>query len=109
MIEFVLKMAAMTIVGLMVIPMTSDAAEPPAPDARVEQAAQAFALCDTKLSAADELKTALHAEAAGPDRLIGDRLAMQHDQRAQIRIQRYSYGCRDARMRLLKEQFRTAQ
>ncbi len=109
MIEFALKMVAMAMIGLMILPIMSDAAEPTAPDARVEQSAQAFALCDTKLSAADELKTALRADAAGPDRLIGDRLAMQHDQRAQIRIQRYSYGCRDARLRLLKEQFRTAQ
>jgi uncharacterized protein (DUF2342 family) len=87
----------------------SGRAEPPAPDARVEQSAEAFALCDTKLSGSDELKAALRAEAAGPDRLIGDRLAMEHDQRAQIAVKRYTYGCRDANMRLLKEQFRSLQ
>jgi len=109
MLEFALKVAAMAMAGLTIWPATINAAEPTAPDARIEQSAQAFALCDTRLSEADELKTALRAEAAGPDRLIGDRLAMEQDQRAQIRVQRYTYGCRDPRMRLLKEQFRTAQ
>jgi hypothetical protein len=55
------------------------------------------------------LKAALRAEAAGPDRLIGDRLAMEHDQRAQIAVKRYTYGCRDPNVRLLKEQFRSIQ